>query len=121
MQQSALDHDALAARLGALESTVHRLRLTAVGLVAVLLALVTCGSDRYSGSSTQEQLGLLMAREIRVGDEQAAVHILGHEILMLHRDGSRVAIDPSRIRFLAPDGSERAVFPVEVPAQPVAQ
>lgn len=103
---------ALEARLLALEATVRRLRLSTLGLVALLLALVTCGSGEYSQSSTQEQLGLLMAREIRVGDARAAVHIVGHELRMQREGVGAVTVESDRIRFFAVDGSERAAFVV---------
>lgn len=116
---SAADSASLEARLHALEHTVRRLRRATLGLVALLFALVTCGSSSYSQSSVQEQLGLLMAREIRVGDERAAVHIVGHELRLQREDGSRVTLEPRGIRFLAADGSERA-FPGESTAPPAA-
>ncbi|MDC0722786.1 hypothetical protein [Nannocystis bainbridge] len=114
--------DSLEARLHVLETTVRRLRLSTLGLVGLLFALVTCGSGGgYSESSTREQLGVLMAREIRVGDERAAVHIVGHEIRMQRPDSGTVTIEANRIRFLAADGSERATFIVDGTAQLVAQ
>ncbi|MFY0541251.1 hypothetical protein [Nannocystis pusilla] len=113
---------ALEARLIALEATVRRLRLSTLGLVALLLALVTCGSGGgYSQSSVQEQLGLLMAREIRVGDERAAVHIVGHELRMQREGVGTVTVESDRIRFLAVDGSERAAFIVDGAPQWVVQ
>ncbi|MCY0992801.1 hypothetical protein OV203_37015 [Nannocystis sp. ILAH1] len=113
---------ALEARLIALEATVRRLRLSTLGLVVLLLALVTCGSGgEYSHSSTQEQLGLLMAREIRVGDERAAVHIVGHELRMQREGVGTVTVESDRIRFLAVDGSERATFVVGSAPQWVVQ
>ncbi|MDC0670090.1 hypothetical protein [Nannocystis radixulma] len=113
--------DSLEARLHILETRVRRLRLSTLGLVGLLFALVTCGSGGYSTSGTQEQLGLLMAREIRVGDERAAVHIVGHEIRMQRPDSGTVTIEANRIRFLATDGSERATFIVDGTAQVVVQ
>jgi hypothetical protein len=113
---------ALEARLLALEATVRRLRLATLGLVALLLALVCCGSGGgYSNSGTQEQLGLLMAREIRVGDERAAVHIVGHELRMQREGVGAVTVESDRIRFLAVDGSERATFVVDGAPQWVVQ
>lgn len=118
---SPTDPLALDPRLLTLERAVWRLRLTVFAMAAVLLALVTCGSDGYSTSGTREQLGLLMAREIRVGDEQAAVHIVGSEIQMRRQDGGRVTIEANRIRFLATDGAEMAAFTVEGGPQLVAR
>jgi hypothetical protein len=116
-----LPPDSFEARLHILETRVRRLRLSTLGLVGLLFALVTCGSGGYSTSGTQEQLGLLMAREIRVGDELAAVHIVGHEIRMQRPDSGTVTIEANRIHFLAADGSERATFIVDGTAQMVVQ
>ncbi len=102
-------------RIDRLERQVRWLRrvggATVFGLL--LAAVATCGSGGFSTSGTQEQVGLLMAKEIRVGDEQANVRIVGNEIRMTRKDGGWVTVEPTRIRFHARDGAELASFTVE--------
>lgn len=108
--------DPLADRLARLEAEVRRLRRTALALALALFGLATCAMGDYSTSTTQEQLGLLMAHEIRVGDPAAAVHISGAEIQLRRADGRLLVLDAAGLRLRGPDGADQVALLAEPPA-----
>lgn len=111
----------LAARLSSLEREVARLQRTAFGLLAVLLALVTCGSgDTYSTSNTTEHLGWLAVREVRVGSEQAAIHLVGDELRVQRKDGGWTTLTADGLRIHAADGRQLAAYTADGQREPVA-
>ncbi|HRI11148.1 MAG TPA: hypothetical protein PKW35_25190 [Nannocystaceae bacterium] len=108
--------EALADRLARLEAEVRRLRRTALALALALFGLATCAMGDYSTSTSQEQLGLLMAHEIRVGDPAAAVHITGAEVQLRRADGRLLVLDAAGLHLRGPDGADRVALVAEPPA-----
>ena len=95
------------ARIESLEREVQRMRrlLLTGACIAALVGLSTCDKSGFSSSDNTEQTGLLVAKEVRVGDEQANVKLAQGELRLTTSNGSLV-LQPGGIRFFQKNGQE---------------